>query len=236
MAHLRAIHRHLFQDVFDWAGELRTVEISKGGHQFQFRRFIETGMADVHRRLAAQDFLRGSSASEFAESAGAILGDVNYCHPFREGNGRTQLVYLRQLAAQAGHRLRLERLDRKAWMDASREAHLGRYEAMARCIAAAMQPNKDPERDRRQRKRRRTRTRKPPGSRPGGWVVGVRPLRRRCHRCWRRPPRCRPHRHPQTRRPSRRRSGWCNPLQGRPWCAAASPRPWCGHRPTGSRR
>ena len=45
LAHLRAIHRHLFQDIYDWAGELRTVEISKGRQQFQFRKFIETGMA-----------------------------------------------------------------------------------------------------------------------------------------------------------------------------------------------
>lgn len=138
LAHLRALHRHLFQDVYDWAGELLTVEIAKGGHQLQFRRFIETGMADVHRRLVAQDFLRGLSASDFAEKAGAILGDVNYCHPFRQGNGRTQLVDLRQLAARAGRRLRLERLGRDAWMEASREAHLGRYEAMSRCIAQAI--------------------------------------------------------------------------------------------------
>ncbi len=47
LAHLRAIHRHLFQDVYDWAGELRTVEIFKGGNQFQFRQYIPTGMADV---------------------------------------------------------------------------------------------------------------------------------------------------------------------------------------------
>src|SRR5262245_54837422 len=51
LTHLRAIHRHLFQDIFEWAVEIRTVEISKDGSQFQFRRFIETGMADVHRRL-----------------------------------------------------------------------------------------------------------------------------------------------------------------------------------------
>jgi fido (protein-threonine AMPylation protein) len=42
LTHLRAIHRHLFQDVYDWAGELRTVEINKGGRQFQFRRYIQT--------------------------------------------------------------------------------------------------------------------------------------------------------------------------------------------------
>lgn len=153
LAHLRALHHHLFQDVYDWAGELRTVEISKGSNQFQFRRFIETGMADVHRRLAAQDFLRGLPASDFAERAGALLGDVNYCHPFREGNGRTQLIYLRQLAGRAGHALRLERLDRDAWMAASRDAHLGRYDPMSRCIASAIQPGGDRERGRRQRDR-----------------------------------------------------------------------------------
>ena len=61
LAHLRAIHRHLFQDVYDWAGELRTVEINKGGNQFQFRQYIPTGMADVHRRLTQCRFLRGLS-------------------------------------------------------------------------------------------------------------------------------------------------------------------------------
>lgn len=138
LAHLQAIHRHLFRDVYDWAGELRTVEISKSGNQFQFRRFIETGMADIHRRLVVQDFLRGLPANDFARKAGELLGDVNYCHPFREGNGRTQLVYLKQLGAQAGHRIRLERLNGAAWMEASREAHLGRYEAMGRCIGSAI--------------------------------------------------------------------------------------------------
>jgi cell filamentation protein len=66
LAHLRAIHRHLFQDVYDWAGELRTVEISKGASQFQFRRYIETGMADVHRRIVAWNQLRGLDAETFA--------------------------------------------------------------------------------------------------------------------------------------------------------------------------
>ena len=94
LAHLQAIHRHLLQDVYDWAGELRTVEISKGGHQFQFRQYIQTGMADVHRRLRTADFLKGLSAAEFAREAAVIIGDINYVHPFREGNGRTQMQYL----------------------------------------------------------------------------------------------------------------------------------------------
>jgi cell filamentation protein len=56
LVHLRAIHRHLFQDIYDWAGEIRTVEIAKVGHQFQFRRYIETGMADVCGDLRGRIF------------------------------------------------------------------------------------------------------------------------------------------------------------------------------------
>lgn len=61
LKHLRAVHRHLFQDVYEWAGEIRTVEISKGGSQFQFRQYIETGMADVHRRLVKASYMKSLS-------------------------------------------------------------------------------------------------------------------------------------------------------------------------------
>lgn len=138
LAHLRAIHRHLFQDVYEWAGEIRAVEISKGGHQFQARRFIVTGMADVHSRLLQRNFLRGLDRKEFGRQAGHILGDVNYVHPFREGNGRTQLLYLEQLAELAGHRLDLTLIERRAWQAASREAHFGRYQAIGACIEGAI--------------------------------------------------------------------------------------------------
>jgi Fic/DOC family len=90
LSHLRAIHRHLFQDVYDWAGELRTVEISKGDQQFQFRKYILTGMADVHGRLVRSRFLKGLSSARFAEQASVIVGDINYIHPsVRETGARS---------------------------------------------------------------------------------------------------------------------------------------------------
>ena len=131
LPHLRAIHRHLFQDIYDWAGEIRTVEIAKDGHQFQFRQFIATGMNDVHRGLGKGGFLRGLSRRDFATAAGPIIGDVNYVHPFREGNGRTQLLYLEQLADQAGHPIDLARIDPPRWIEASRAAHDGDYTLMS---------------------------------------------------------------------------------------------------------
>lgn len=148
LAHLKAIHRHMFQDVYEWAGETRTVEINKGGNQFQFRNYIETGMADVLGRLKAKNFLRDLSPAAFAKEAGAIMGDVNYVHPFREGNGRTQLQYLKQLAGHAGHALDLEKLKGPAWIEASRAANNADYGPMAKEIAGALSKSRTRERDR----------------------------------------------------------------------------------------
>ncbi|MBM1556230.1 Fic family protein [Sulfitobacter mediterraneus] len=155
LAHLRALHHHLFQDVFEWAGDLRTVEISKGGSQFQFRQYIETGMTDVHRRITAHNYLRNLPADQFADLAGEILGDINYVHPFREGNGRTQLYFYKQLAEQAGHAVDLTQIEAPAWMDASRQAHEGNYAPMASCLSQTLagrsrghgDPEEEPEHD-----------------------------------------------------------------------------------------
>jgi cell filamentation protein len=140
LAHLRRIHRHLFQDIYDWAGEVRTVEISKGGSTFQFCKSIPIGMADVHRRLERADFLCGLSAGDFAKEAGQFLGDVNYVHPFREGNGRTQLQYLKQLGRRAGHIIDLTRLnrDKGRWIEVSIASHQADYGPMSRVIREAL--------------------------------------------------------------------------------------------------
>lgn len=138
LRHLKAIHHHLFQDVYDWAGQIRTVEISKGRSQFQFRRFIEAGMADIHQRLVQGQFLRELDSATFALEAANIIGDINYVHPFRDGNGRSQLAYLRQLAEQAGYAFDPRKLEPRDWMAASIKAHEANYEPMGRCIHLAL--------------------------------------------------------------------------------------------------
>ncbi len=142
LAHLQAIHHHLFQDVYEWAGKLRTVEINKGGTQFLPSAFLKTGMADVHRRLVASGFLKGHAPDDFAREAAKIIGDVNFVHPFREGNGRTQLEYLRQLARRAGHDVNPDKLDPASWQHASRLSADGDYSAMGDAILnQAMKPS-----------------------------------------------------------------------------------------------
>lgn len=166
LAHLKAIHKHLFQDVYAWAGEIRTVEINKSGQQFQFRQYIETGMADVHKRLESHKFLRDLTAAQFAQKAGEIMGDVNYIHPFREGNGRTQLHYLKQLGAQAGHSIDLRRLNKKTWIEASRQSHKADYKLMGECIGAAIGPRQSHKPDFTQLKRQSPEERQRNGKTP----------------------------------------------------------------------
>lgn len=146
LAHLQAIHKHLFQDVYTWAGHIRETPLSKGGHTFMSQSRIGTAMSDIHNRLKAQNFLKNLSVSDFAKEAGKILGDVNYTHPFREGNGRTQFQYLKQLGAQAGHPIDLARFEQKTWVAASRTAVDANYEPMAECIAEAIGPDRAPQR------------------------------------------------------------------------------------------
>ena len=138
LAHLNAIHRHPFKDVYAWAGDVRTVELAKDGSRFQPRGFIAAGMADIHRRIVAAGYFRGSTPVEFAEGAGPELGDVNHVHPFREGNGRTQLQDLKQRAARAGHAIGLTRIDRPAWLDAACRSYAGEHAASAPCIRQAL--------------------------------------------------------------------------------------------------
>jgi cell filamentation protein len=104
LAHLRAIHRYLFQDVFPWAGELRQVGMAKvGGFPFAPPLHIASALTETLNKLKAEQFLRGLDAARFSERGAYYLGEINAIHPFREGNGRTQREFVRQLARQAGH-------------------------------------------------------------------------------------------------------------------------------------
>jgi cell filamentation protein len=76
---------------------------------------------------------------DFAREAGVIMGDVNYVHPFREGNGRTQMFWLEELARQAGHPLDLPRIHPNGWIEASRAAHTSNYGLMAQQVGSLIE-------------------------------------------------------------------------------------------------
>jgi len=122
--HLRAIHKYIFQDVFAWAGHFRTVDISKGGHQFARADFLEIALADLFRKLGLEKYLLGLDAPTFAKRAAFFMGEINAAHPFREGNGRTQREFIRQLAVKSGVTLNWSRITRDQMTAASRSSFL----------------------------------------------------------------------------------------------------------------
>jgi cell filamentation protein len=103
-----------------------------------FRHYIETGMADVHKRIVKARYFAGTRPDEFAAGASIIIGDANHVHPFREGNGRSQLHYLRQLAQRAGHSLDLRKLDPQKWLAASKAANRAEYVLMEAALRHAL--------------------------------------------------------------------------------------------------
>jgi len=104
---LFAIHKYLFQDVYEWAGKKRTVEISKEGKQFFPTNYFDTAFEYIDKLLA--DYRRCSTEDkrELSGKLADILDAINYLHPFREGNGRTQREFIRILALEKGLLLNL---------------------------------------------------------------------------------------------------------------------------------
>lgn len=109
---MQAVHGYPLGDVYEWAGELRTVDAVKGGSLFRPPADIEAMSAIVFGRLADQDYLRGRSRPEFVDGLATTLTAVNILHPFREGNARAMRAWSEQLAAQAGHIVVWQRLGR----------------------------------------------------------------------------------------------------------------------------
>ncbi|MHA7306053.1 Fic/DOC family protein [Arthrobacter sp. TMN-49] len=101
LTHVQAIHQQLFQDVYPWAGNIRTVNIVKG-QPFAQRENIQPFTQHLAAEISASNRLRGVSSEQFAHQLAGFYNQLNDIHPFREGNGRTQRTFWDQLAADAG--------------------------------------------------------------------------------------------------------------------------------------
>jgi cell filamentation protein len=136
--HYRAIHRHLFQDAYSWAGRLRRVRVTKGNNTFCFPENIGREMKELFGWLESENHLRDLDSETFAAKAAHMLAELNAIHPFREGNGRTQNVFLDVLAARAGHPLDFERLYPPDMLQAMIASFGGDEQPLAKLILSLM--------------------------------------------------------------------------------------------------
>jgi cell filamentation protein len=112
---LKAIHKHLFQDIYDWAGRPRSTNLFKPefegspfGTRFPPPGQIEWEATRIFSDLAAEGQLRGLSKGDFIERLSDYFSRVNMLHAFREGNGRAQRILWQHIAQQAGFKLDFE--------------------------------------------------------------------------------------------------------------------------------
>ncbi|MGB0937825.1 MAG: putative adenosine monophosphate-protein transferase Fic [Colwellia sp.] len=123
--YLKEIHRHLFQDIYKWAGQIRSVDISKGDTRFCTASNIEREAVKQFQHLAKNNYLRELNRAEFIFQLADFFCEMNVVHPFREGNGRTLRLFCEVLALQAGYELDWKGISKDSWLEANIQGYLG---------------------------------------------------------------------------------------------------------------
>ena len=127
--HLQTIHKYIFQDIYPWAGKVRSVDIAKS-NMFCKVQFIETQADEIFGKLKNDCYLEGLPKEKFAKKAAYYFSEINALHPFREGNGRTQREFIRQLAYQSGYILHFSAISEQEMVQASIDSFVCNYKKM----------------------------------------------------------------------------------------------------------
>jgi cell filamentation protein len=129
-----AIHRYLFSDLYEWAEQLRTVDITKGSTRFAHHGHIENGAAPIFRQLAKENHLAGFDSATFSERAAYYLGELNALHPFRGGNGRALREFISQVGQANRYYIAWENISQTDMLDAAIQSFSGNTAKLARLI------------------------------------------------------------------------------------------------------
>src|SRR6266404_5199719 len=100
----QTIHRILFQDVYEWAGNIRKVQLAKGNTVFAMPEHIEAESERVFDVLGREE-LAALTQAQIAAKLAYYFGELNVLHPFREGNGRTQKLLFDEISRRVGYRI-----------------------------------------------------------------------------------------------------------------------------------
>ena len=137
LKHLQSIHKYIFQDVYEWAGKIRKVDIAKG-NMFCNVKFIESQAEEIFGKLKEENYLQGLDEKEISVRLAYYFSEINALHPFREGNGRCQREFIRTLALHADYVINFANVGRKEMLKASEASFLCDYRKMeqlfSRCI------------------------------------------------------------------------------------------------------
>ena len=130
LPHLCAIHQHLYQDIFDWAGDIREMDIYQGDTRFCHFAYIEKEGNALMQDLEEEGDLVGLEKADFINRLSHYYCEINVLHPFRIGNGIVQRIFFEQLAIHAGYQLDWRGIDPEAWAQANQSGAMGDLSAL----------------------------------------------------------------------------------------------------------
>lgn len=137
--HLKRIHYYLFQDLYSWAGKLRKVDISKG-LMFCHAPYIEKELVKLFAALKQENFLLHVKYEDLACKAAYYMSEINAIHPFRDGNGRTQREFIRELLLHRKVHVDYSKVPTRSMVDASIASFNGDLEPLTALYSQCLSP------------------------------------------------------------------------------------------------
>lgn len=145
LPHLCAIHRQLYQDIFDWAGQLREVDIYQGDTRFCHFAYIEKEGNALMQDLEEEGYLVGLAHEKFVERLAHYYCEINVLHPFRLGSGLAQRIFFEQLALHAGYALSWQGIAVETWKQANQSGAMGDLSALRAIFQKAISEARETE-------------------------------------------------------------------------------------------
>ena len=140
LKHLQDIHKHLFGDIYPFAGKIRDGYLQKGQQDFTMGYRIIPQAEKLFTQLKNEQFLKKTEPARIAGRLAYYMGEINAIHPFREGNGRAQRIFISQLAKEAGFELTFSKSTQEEMINASIQAHRCDYKGLESIIEKGLTP------------------------------------------------------------------------------------------------
>lgn len=138
VGHYLRVHHHLFQDVYDWAGKPRTIQTAKGGNLFCLPAYIEAALKKLFGTLNGDPNSWAETPQALVARIANFLAELNAIHPFREGNGRSQLAFVHLLGEAAGYPFDFSRVRRDTFLPAMIASFRGQLEPLKAELASLL--------------------------------------------------------------------------------------------------
>ena len=140
LKHLQDIHKHLFGDIYPFAGKIRDGYLQKGQQDFTMGYRIIPQAEKLFTHIKNEQLLKKTEPDKIDGRLAYYMGEINAIHPFREGNGRAQRIFISQLAKEAGFELTFSKSTQEEMINASIQAHRCDYKGLESIIEKGLTP------------------------------------------------------------------------------------------------